>query len=100
MSVIYDALGKKKSNIFIPFPIAYFFAKALDFIAKIIKKKFSISSIRVKKFCSNTSFETSISKIGYVPKVAIKDAIIETINYFPSVAVDLFNFNFMLRLSV
>ena len=81
MSVIYDALGKKKPKIYIPFFIAYSLAKILDILSFVSNKKFAISSIRIKKFCSDTSFETSVSKIGFKSKYSIEDAIKETVHY-------------------
>jgi len=81
MSVIYEALGKKKPKIYIPFFIAYSLAKLLDISSFISKKKFAISSIRIKKFCSDTSFETSVSKIGFKSKYSIEDAIKKTVYY-------------------
>jgi len=81
MLFIYEALGKKKPKFYIPFFIAYTLAKLLDILSLVSNKKFSISSIRIKKFCSDTSFETSVSKIGFQSKYSIEEAIKETINY-------------------
>lgn len=81
MSVIYKALGKKKPKIYVPFFIAYTLAKLLDILSFMSRKQFSISSIRIKKFCSDTSFETSVSKIGFKSKYSIEDAIKKTIDY-------------------
>ena len=81
MSFIYEALGKKKPKFYIPFFIAYILAKLLDILSLLSNRKFSISSIRIKKFCSDTSFETSVSKIGFESKYSIEEAIKKTINY-------------------
>ena len=81
MSVIYKALGKNKPKIYVPFFIAYTLAKLLDILSFMSRKQFSISSIRIKKFCSDTSFETSVSKIGFKSKYSIEDVIKKTIDY-------------------
>ena len=38
-----------------------------------------ISSIRIKKFCADTQFDTSVEETGYKPKVSLLDAISETL---------------------
>ena len=48
--------NKRVVGIRIPYTIAYLFGKILDLISKATDKKLPISSIRVKKFCSETSF--------------------------------------------
>ena len=44
-------------------------------------KKFTVSSIRVKKFCSDSMFGTSIEKSGFVPHVKLEDGLASTIKY-------------------
>ena len=44
--------------------------------------KLNVSTIALRsKFCSDTSFETSVSKIGFESKYSIEDAIKKTIDY-------------------
>jgi hypothetical protein len=44
-------------------------------------KKFAVSSIRVKKFCSDSMFETSVAKSGFIPPVKLEDGLASTIMY-------------------
>lgn len=75
-------LGRsEKNNVRLP----YFFGLAIgnffDFIAFITRKKLAISSIRVKKFCANSVYESAISKTGFIPPVPMLDAIERTVRY-------------------
>lgn len=52
------------------------FGYVVDMAALITKRKFSISSIRVRKFCSDTCFRSSAhSLIGFSAETSIRDAI-------------------------
>lgn len=79
---VYKALGKdEKIGLRLPYAVGYIIGKVFDFAAVITGKKFSISSIRVKKFCSNSSFETGVAKSGFVPPVLLADGLARTIKY-------------------
>ena len=65
----------------IPYFIALiigYFADALSFI---LRTSFPISAIRVKKFCANSQFATSIEKSGFQAKYNLKHALKNTIEY-------------------
>ncbi len=81
VKTIYSSFNKKRIPIKVPFFLAFYIAKLIDLISHILKRKFPISSIRIKKFCSDTSFNTSIDETGFIPKYSIDDSIKETINY-------------------
>lgn len=65
--------------------INYFFSLLLgyvfDLVSFIIRKPLILSSIRVKKFCSSSQFDSSISKTNFKAPYKLEDAIIKTINY-------------------
>ena len=69
----------------IKFRMPYLFGlgvgKAFDLVAKLSGRKFPISSIRVKKFCANSVYESAISQTGFVPPVNLMDAIEKTVHY-------------------
>ncbi|MBN2896751.1 MAG: NAD-dependent epimerase/dehydratase family protein [Campylobacterales bacterium] len=82
VSKVNYSLGRKKIiNFRLPFMIGFLIGKLFDFIAYLSNRKFAISSIRVKKFCSNSMYETSISTLDFVPPVKLEDAIEKTIKY-------------------
>ena len=76
------ALGKEEKVGFrMPFSIGYSIGKLFDLAAFVTGKKFTVSSIRVKKFCSDSMFDTSIEKSGFVRPVKLEDGLASTIKY-------------------
>ena len=65
----------------LPYSIGYTIGKCFDLIALITGKRFSISSIRVKKFCANSVYNTAIDKTGFVSSVPLDQAIEKTVRY-------------------
>lgn len=65
----------------LPFAVGYAIGKCFDVLAALTNRKLAISSIRVKKFCSNSVFETSIAKTGFVPSVPLAEALERTVRY-------------------
>ena len=65
----------------VPFAIGIIIGKSFDLIAKIFKQRFAISSIRVKKFCANSVYNTAISETGFVPVVSLEQALDQTVRY-------------------
>ena len=75
-------LGRKEKWLFrFPFSIGYVVGMGFDLVSAVTGKKFVISSIRVKKFCSNSVYETSIARTGFVPPVSLERALEGTIRY-------------------
>ncbi|MDE1489883.1 NAD-dependent epimerase/dehydratase family protein [Xenorhabdus bovienii] len=78
--VICNALGKKKSNIRIPYPIGILGGYCFDFLSKITGKELPISSIRVKKFCARTQFKSNtIIQTKFIPPVTLEQGIANTV---------------------
>ncbi|MDX7986406.1 NAD-dependent epimerase/dehydratase family protein [Xenorhabdus sp. 12] len=78
--VICNSLGKKKSNIRIPYTIGILGGYCFDILSKVTKKEFPISSIRVKKFCARTQFKSdSIAQTGFIPPVTLEQGIANTV---------------------
>ncbi len=79
---VYKILGKEsKIGFRLPFSVGYSIGKLFDLVASITGKKFTVSSIRVKKFCADSVYNTSIDKIGFVLPVKLEDALENTIKY-------------------
>ncbi|MCQ2584367.1 MAG: NAD-dependent epimerase/dehydratase family protein [Treponema sp.] len=80
---VYRFLGKPKKRIFHwPYWLGYFGGLCFDLLAKILHKKLPISSIRVKKFCSDSYFTSSkVSETGFVAPVSLEEGIRRTIDY-------------------
>lgn len=74
------ALGKKLFPIRIPYFIGYLGGMTLDIVSKFTKKKFSISAVRVKKFCATTQFSSAtIQATNYTPKKSLAEGLEITI---------------------
>lgn len=56
------ALNKRLPPIRIPYYLGYLGGMGFDVLSKIIHKKFSISSVRIKKFCATTQFSNNSIK--------------------------------------
>lgn len=74
------ALNKKIIPIKIPYIIGYSGGVFLDLVSKITKKKFSISAVRVKKFCATTQFDSvTIQTTNYKPRKTLAEGLEITI---------------------
>ncbi len=65
----------------LPFAVGYLIGKGFDLVAAITGKRFAISSIRVKKFCANSVYNTAMDKTGFVPPVPLEQALSQTVRY-------------------
>jgi nucleoside-diphosphate-sugar epimerase len=80
-NIIYDRIGQKKSNIKIPYLIGYMCGIGFDILSKVSGKKFSISSIRIKKFCATTQFSADkVIKSGFKAPYTLKEGLEKTID--------------------
>jgi GlcNAc-P-P-Und epimerase len=75
-------LGRsEKMGFRLPFTVGYLIGKGFDLVAAITGKRFAISSIRVKKFCANSVYNTAIDKTEFVPPVPLEQALSQTVRY-------------------
>lgn len=75
-------LGRPEKICFrLPFSVGYLIGKGFDLVAAITGKKFAISSIRVKKFCANSVYNTAIDQTGFVPPVPLEQALAKTLRH-------------------
>ena len=65
----------------LPFFIGYAIGKGFDLISAITGKRLAISSIRVRKFCANSVYDTAIDNTGFMPPVPLDQAINQTIRH-------------------
>jgi nucleoside-diphosphate-sugar epimerase len=73
-------LGRSEKIAFrLPFAVGFLIGKGFDLVAAMTGKRFAISSIRVKKFCANSVYDTAIDKTGFVRPVPLKQAIAQTV---------------------
>jgi nucleoside-diphosphate-sugar epimerase len=75
-------LGKpQKIGLRLPYVLGYAIGKGFDLFAALTGKRLAISSIRVKKFCADSVYNTAIEATGFVPPVSLDAALRETIRY-------------------
>ncbi len=76
------ALGhSQKIGFRLPFIVGYAIGKGFDLVAAITGKRLTVSSIRVKKFCANSVYNTAIDETAFVPPVPLEKAIERTIRH-------------------
>jgi nucleoside-diphosphate-sugar epimerase len=75
-------LGRsEKIALRLPFAVGFLIGKGFDLVAAMAGKRFTISSIRVKKFCANSVYDTAIDKTGFVRPVPLQQAIAQTVRH-------------------
>ena len=73
--------GTIRRRIRLPYAAGLAAGYVFDLLAGIFSRDFPVSSIRVKKFCSETQFETSAGETGFIPPVPVKEAFEKTIHH-------------------
>jgi len=81
--LVKETMGKKPSTgVHLPYWMGYAGGIFFDGLASIFHRKFPISRIRVKKFCSTTQFNTRIPKdTQFKPPVSLKEGLVRTIQF-------------------
>jgi GlcNAc-P-P-Und epimerase len=75
-------LGRaEKISFRLPFAVGLLIGKGFDLVAAMTGKRFAISSIRVRKFCANSVYNTAIDQTGFVPPVPLEQALAQTVRY-------------------
>jgi len=82
VQTVYRILGRSdKDGLHLPVVLGLAIGGCFDILACMTGRKFSISAIRVKKFCADTVFETSIARTGFVPPVLLSEALDRTVRH-------------------
>ena len=76
VSIIKDELGQAKNTPSIPYIVGLMGGYAFDILSLITGKKFPISSIRIKKFCAETTINTDkLQKTGFKSPYTIEEGL-------------------------
>lgn len=82
VSIIDTALGQPgRTRPRLPYAAGLAAGHLLDLAARISGRSFPISAIRVKKFCSDSSYRTAVSQTGFEPPVPLGEALSRTIRH-------------------
>jgi nucleoside-diphosphate-sugar epimerase len=71
----------EKPRFRVPYIAGLLIAKCFDLVASFTGRQFAISSIRVKKFCSNSVYNTAVDSTGFVSPVPLEAALEKTVQY-------------------
>jgi nucleoside-diphosphate-sugar epimerase len=75
-----ESLNRKVPSLRVPYWIGILGGLGFDLLSKITKKKFPISSIRIKKFCATTQFDaTKAHNSGFVAPFTLAEGLDKTL---------------------
>jgi nucleoside-diphosphate-sugar epimerase len=86
-SIVSKKTGKKISSLKIPFAIGMIGGFGFDVLSIITRKKFTISLIRVRKFCATTQFNSAKAYSEFNPPYTLSEGIERTL-YFEFIKND------------
>lgn len=82
VSEVDKVLGRSGSTIQVPYFMGLLIGYSFDILAKLLRKKLSISSVRVRKFCATTQFDAMKTfSTGFKPIYSLEESINKTIVY-------------------
>lgn len=82
VGTVNSMLGKPVAIGFrLPFVVGFVIGKVFDLAAAITGRRFAISSIRVKKFCANSVYNTALEKSAFLPPVSLRVALERTVRH-------------------
>lgn len=75
-------LQKRLPAIRIPYAIGMAGGYCLDALAWLLRRKFAISAVRVKKFCATTEYDaTRMQQTGFKPPYTLADGLARTLEF-------------------
>ena len=82
VSLVKDKIGKAKSTLRIPYFIGMCGGYCFDLLSRISGKNYPISSVRVRKFCATTQFESSLAhESGFSAPSTLHEGLDRTLQY-------------------
>jgi len=77
IDIFHNTIGKNpKNNFQIPYALGLMGGYGYDILAKVTGKPYSISSIRIKKFCADTVINTNkLQNTGFVPSYTLDEGL-------------------------
>jgi nucleoside-diphosphate-sugar epimerase len=82
VSTVREKLGRGKNvGARLPYSIGYLAGLCFDVVARVSGKRFPISAIRVKKFCSTTQFASAAAGSGFMAPVTLQEGLQRTVQY-------------------
>jgi len=77
-----NALNKHIPTVRFPYWLGVLGGYGFDLFARITRKKLSVSSVRVKKFCAVTQFDSvRLQESGFKPTFTLEEGLTRTLQY-------------------
>lgn len=77
-----NALNKHIPTVRFPYWLGMLGGYGIDLLARITRKKLSVSSVRVKKFCAVTQFDSvKLQESGFKPTFTLEEGLTRTLQY-------------------
>lgn len=77
-----DVLGRSIPAVHLPYNLGMLGGYAFDALAKLSGKKLTVSSVRVKKFCATTQFDSSKAmQSGFIAPYTLKEGLARTLKF-------------------
>ena len=82
VALVSDVLKKRIPATHFPYWMGMIGGYCFDVLAKITGRKLAVSSVRVKKFCATTQFDSSKAlSSGFVPPYTLKEGLARTLEF-------------------
>lgn len=77
-----QVLGRNIPSVHVPYPVGMMGGYAFDLLAFLLRRKLSISSVRVKKFCATTQFNAQkMQASGFQPPYTLAEGLRRTLEF-------------------
>ncbi len=80
VNVVTKSLNKQGRSLRLPYTIGLIAGFAFDIIAKLTSKELPVSSVRIRKFCATTQFNTKTNLCGFNAPVSLKSGLARTVS--------------------
>lgn len=82
VTFVHKMLGRsERIAIRLPYSLGIIIGKTVDLAAALTGRHFPISLIRVRKFCSNSVYNTAVTQTGFRSPISLTEALEKTIHY-------------------
>lgn len=81
VSIIEKKMNVKIPNIKVPYSLGMFAGYLFDFFSILFRKSFSVSSVRIKKFCATTQFNSKKVHNIFIPPYSLQEGLNKTLDH-------------------
>lgn len=82
VATVRRSLGRDSTSLMrVPYWAGLSIGWGFDFLSALMRRRYAVSAIRVRKFCSDSVYDSRASTTGFTPPVALLDAVERTLHY-------------------